>query len=116
MLAAAFEGVRLRDVLELAKPTVAARHVIFEAPGGYTANVRLGEVRGDQNIIAHRYEGRPFSETHGAPVRSIIPDLYFWKSTKWLTGIKLVARDERGYWEQRGYHNHADPWLEERYS
>ena len=51
----------------------------------------------------------------GAPVRAVIPSLYFWKSAKWLTGIKFVARDEPGYWETRGYHNHADPWLEERY-
>ena len=48
-------------------------------------------------------------------MRAVIPSLYFWKSAKWLTGIKFVARDEPGYWETRGYHNHADPWLEERY-
>jgi DMSO/TMAO reductase YedYZ molybdopterin-dependent catalytic subunit len=44
-----------------------------------------------------------------------MPSLYFWKSAKYLTGIKFVSRDEPGYWETRGYHNHADPWLEERY-
>ena len=52
---------------------------------------------------------------HGEPVRGLVPDLYFWKSAKWLTGIRFVTRDEPGYWETRGYHNHADPWREERY-
>ena len=28
---------------------------------------------------------------------------------------KFVKNDEPGYWETRGYHNHADPWKEERY-
>jgi DMSO/TMAO reductase YedYZ molybdopterin-dependent catalytic subunit len=59
--------------------------------------------------------GKPFGRSHGAPVRSLVPDLYFWKSAKWLTGIRFAKRDEPGYWETRGYHNHADPWLEERY-
>jgi DMSO/TMAO reductase YedYZ molybdopterin-dependent catalytic subunit len=49
-------------------------------------------------------------------VRALIPDLYFWKSAKWVTGIKFVDEDEPGYWEVRGYHNHADPWKEERYA
>jgi DMSO/TMAO reductase YedYZ molybdopterin-dependent catalytic subunit len=48
-------------------------------------------------------------------VRALVPDLYFWKSAKWLTGIRFQGRDEPGYWEVRGYHNHGDPWLEERY-
>ena len=59
--------------------------------------------------------GRPFSRGHGAPVRGLVPDLYFWKSAKWLTGIRFVDRDQPGYWETRGYNNHADPWREERY-
>jgi DMSO/TMAO reductase YedYZ molybdopterin-dependent catalytic subunit len=67
-------------------------------------------------MIAHKHMGKPLSLSHGAPVRAVIPDLYFWKSAKWLTGIRFVARDEPGYWEVRGYHNHGDPWKEERHA
>jgi DMSO/TMAO reductase YedYZ molybdopterin-dependent catalytic subunit len=66
-------------------------------------------------LLTHRYVGRPLASQHGGPVRGLVPDLYFWKSAKWLTGIRFVARDEPGYWETRGYHNHADPWRQERY-
>jgi DMSO/TMAO reductase YedYZ molybdopterin-dependent catalytic subunit len=45
-----------------------------------------------------------------------VPDLYFWKSAKWITGVRFATDDEPGYWETRGYHNHADPWKEERYA
>ena len=65
--------------------------------------------------MAHRYEGESLASRHGAPVRALIPQLYFWKSAKWLTGIRFVEVDRAGYWEIRGYHNRADPWLEERY-
>jgi len=52
----------------------------------------------------------------GAPVRAVVPEFYFWKSAKWLTGIRFSNHDEPGYWETRGYNNHADPWREERYA
>ena len=63
------------------------------------------------------YDGEPLAARRTAPpVRALVPDLYFWKSAKWLTGHPLRApRDQPGYWETRGYHNHADPWNEERY-
>jgi len=99
-----------------AKLKKTARHVVFEAAHGYTANVPLGEALKPNVMIAHRLDGRPLQRAHGAPVRNVVPDLYFWKSAKWLTGIRFVTRDEPGYWERRGYNNHGDPWLEERYA
>ena len=52
----------------------------------------------------------------GGPIRLIVPRRYFYKSLKWLETIELLAADRLGYWESdAGYHNHADPWLEERY-
>lgn len=113
---ALFKGVRVKDLAALVGLKSSARHVVFEAAHGYTANVRLGDALHPDVLVAHRLDGHPLPRTHGAPVRAVVPSLYFWKSPKWLTGIKFVARDEPGYWETRGYHNHADPWLEERYS
>lgn len=115
LLGATWKGVRLKDLAAKAGVKPGARHVIFEGAHGYTANVRLNEALAPDVLIAHRHEGKPLARPHGAPVRAVIPSLYFWKSAKWLTGIKFVARDEPGYWETRGYHNHADPWTEERY-
>jgi DMSO/TMAO reductase YedYZ molybdopterin-dependent catalytic subunit len=116
MLDGAFEGVQLSSLAERAKVKSSARHVIFEAAHGYTANVRIQEALAPQNMLAHRLGGKALAHTHGGPVRGLVPDLYFWKSPKWITGIRFVRRDEPGYWEVRGYHNHADPWREERHS
>ncbi len=116
MLGARFTGVKVKTLAERAGVKRAARHVIFESAHGYTANVRLSEALGDDNLIAHRHDGRRLARPHGGPARALIPSLYFWKSAKWITGIKFVRRDEPGYWEVRGYHNHADPWLEERHA
>ncbi|NVB43206.1 molybdopterin-dependent oxidoreductase [Pseudenhygromyxa sp. WMMC2535] len=114
-LGARWTGVSIAELAARARPRPEARHVIFEAAHGYTANVRLEQALAPEALVAHRYEDEALAGRHGAPARALVPALYFWKSAKWLRGIRFVARDEPGYWERRGYHNHADPWREERY-
>ena len=66
-------------------------------------------------ILAHSLFGERLPKEHGAPVRAVIPDRYFYKSAKWIEAVKVTASDEPGYWERQGYSNSADPWKEERY-
>jgi len=115
MLRGMWKGVQIKALAELAGIKSEARHVIVEAHAGFTANVPLKEAFADNALVAYRVNGKPFAIEHGAPVRGLIPDLYFWKSSKWITGLRFVKDDRPGYWEVRGYHNHADPWKEERY-
>lgn len=115
MLGGAWKGVQIALLAEKAGLKGEARHVIFEAAHGYTANVPLKEALADDALVTYRLDGRPFPLQHGAPVRGLVPALYFWKSAKWITGVRFVKDDRPGYWEVRGYHNHADPWKEERY-
>jgi DMSO/TMAO reductase YedYZ molybdopterin-dependent catalytic subunit len=111
-----WRGVSSRMLLDLVKPKAEARHVLFSGYDGYTTNVKL-DVFSDTNVLlAHSWEGTPLAREHGGPVRVVVPDWYFWKSTKWVNGIEFVAEDRPGFWEVRGYHNEGDPWKEERYS
>lgn len=116
LLDAKWTGVRVSELANRAKLKKTARYVVFEAAAGYTSNIDLTEALKPNVIVAHKYEGQAIPTPHGAPVRAIVPDRYFWKSAKWLTGIRFVPKDEPGYWELRGYSNHADPWKEERFS
>ena len=61
------------------------------------------------------WEGEPLEPQHGGPARLLIPHLYFWKSAKWVRGLRLLHEDEPGFWELRGYHKRGDPWKEQRY-
>jgi DMSO/TMAO reductase YedYZ molybdopterin-dependent catalytic subunit len=115
MLGGMWKGVQISMLAEKAGIKPEARHVIVEAAHGYTANVPLKEAFADTSLITYRLNGKPFQLQHGAPVRGLVPDLYFWKSAKWITGLRFVKDDRPGFWEVRGYHNHADPWKEERY-
>lgn len=115
VLGSVYKGVLVSHLAKLADVKDSARYVIFEAAHGYTANVPLKDAMADNALVSHRMNDRVWTKTHGAPVRGLVPDLYFWKSPKWLTGIRFSNKDKPGYWEVRGYHNHGDPWLEERY-
>ena len=111
----AWEGVHIREILQRAKPLPEAKFVMAHSFTGYTTNVPLADLDDDDVIIAFTHDGEPLAPEHGGPVRLIIPKLYAYKSAKWLSGLEFMEKDRPGFWEVRGYHNHADPWKEERY-
>ena len=111
-----WEGVRVADLMKRVKLKPDAGYVIIHCDGEYTTNLPLGEFLDDNVMLAHRHDGRDLEPDHGFPLRLVVPKLYGWKSAKWVRAIEFSAEDRRGFWEVRGYHNHADPWTEERYS
>ena len=108
-------GVSAKHLLALIRPKPEAKYVIFHSFDTYTTNVPLAAFDDDDALLAHTWEGEAIPREHGGPLRVVIPKLYFWKSAKWLKRIELTAEDRPGFWEVRGYHNHGDPWDEERY-
>ena len=109
-----WEGVSV-DTLLAGVHTV-AEHVLAFSDGGYTTNLPLEDVTGGKAWIAFNYDGAPLEPEHGGPARLLVPHLYFWKSAKWVRGLRLMTEDEPGFWETYGYHNYGDPWREQRYS
>jgi DMSO/TMAO reductase YedYZ molybdopterin-dependent catalytic subunit len=92
-----------------------AMYVTAFSDGGYTTNLPLVDMVGGKAFVAYTYEGKPLPPEHGGPARLVVPQLYFWKSAKWVRGLRLMEEDEPGFWESLGYNNHGDPWKEERY-
>jgi DMSO/TMAO reductase YedYZ molybdopterin-dependent catalytic subunit len=92
------------------------RFAMARSYGGYTTNLPLDDLLGGKAWIVHDFEGAPLRSEHGGPARLFVPHLYFWKSAKWIQGIQTMAADRPGFWENYGYHNHGDPWKEERYA
>ncbi|HKV58703.1 MAG TPA: sulfite oxidase-like oxidoreductase [Ktedonobacteraceae bacterium] len=111
----AWEGVHIREILQRAKPLPEAKFVTAHSFTGYTTNMPLADLDDDDVLIAFTHDGEQIEPDHGGPVRLIVPKLYAYKSAKWLSGLEFMEKDRPGFWEVRGYHNHADPWKEERY-
>src|SRR5437868_10240600 len=93
----------------------AAEHVVQFGDGGYTTNLPLEDVTDGKAWVVYEYDGDPLEPEHGGPARMLVPHHYFWKSAKWIRGLRLQTTDEPGFWEQNGYHNYGDPWQEQRY-
>jgi DMSO/TMAO reductase YedYZ molybdopterin-dependent catalytic subunit len=111
-----WQGVRARDILEMAGPLENAKFVTIYGYDGYTTNLPLEALLDDDVIIAHSVLGQPLPQEHGGPVRMVVPKRYAWKGAKWLKAIELHQFDRRGFWEVRGYHNDAFPFEEQRFS
>jgi DMSO/TMAO reductase YedYZ molybdopterin-dependent catalytic subunit len=111
-----WEGFGSQTIAGLVNLKPDASFVIVSASGGYTTNLTLSDFLQTDVLFAINHDGAPLPAEHGGPVRLVVPRLYFWKSAKWVTGIDFTVQDQPGYWETRGYNNHGDPWLEERYS
>ena len=117
-LDAHFRGIPLNTLLAAAKPLPEARFARFVARSDrrHSTSLPLADLLELDGLLAFDYDGQPITMEHGGPLRTIVPGRYFYKSVKWLETIELLAEDKLGYWEgEIGYHNHADPWLEERY-
>jgi DMSO/TMAO reductase YedYZ molybdopterin-dependent catalytic subunit len=110
-----FSGVSIDTLLEAAGLQASAGYVLASSHTGYTTNLPLADVTGGKAWVAFEVEGRPLPVEHGGPARLLVPHLYFWKSAKWVSGLRLMDHDEPGFWEQNGYHDRGDPWLEQRY-
>jgi DMSO/TMAO reductase YedYZ molybdopterin-dependent catalytic subunit len=110
-----FEGIPVAEVMKQVELLPEAKYVMVHADPGYTTNLPLEDFLDDDVTFVLKYEGQPLTPEHGYPVRLLVPKLYLWKSAKWVRGLEFMAEDRPGFWEQYGYHNHGDPWQEERY-
>jgi len=111
-----WRGLLVSDLLALVRPKPEARFVLIQSYDTYTTNLPLAEFAVPDALLATHWEDEPLTVEHGGPLRAVVPQLYFWKSAKWVKKITFAAEDKPGFWEVRGYHNHGDPWQEERYS
>jgi len=110
-----WEGVSTSALRDLVSIKDEAKYVVIHAEHGFTTNLPLADFFEKDVLFVTSFNERPLTEEHGAPVRLVVPRLYFWKSAKWVTGVEFTEEDKPGFWESNGYHNHGDPWKEERY-
>ncbi len=112
-LGTSFGGVSVDVLMEGVDPQ--GDFAMAYSYGGYTTNLALADLTGGKAWVVTEHDGEPLSREHGGPARLLVPHLYFWKSAKWVAGLRVMDHDEPGFWEENGYHNRGDPWKEQRY-
>jgi DMSO/TMAO reductase YedYZ molybdopterin-dependent catalytic subunit len=116
MLDNRWEGVHIREIMKHIQLKPDAVAVMIYADPEYTTNLELKDLMDDDVLLALKHNGQQLEPDHGGPVRLVVPKLYFWKSAKWVRAFEFLDVNAPGFWEANGYHMHADPWTEERFS
>ena len=105
-----WEGIKLKDLLDLAGIKDGAKQVKFYSQDGvYTDTLSIEQAMDKNVMVAMLIDGELIENRNGGPVRLIVPDMYAYKSVKWLNRIELIDHEHTGYWEQRGYSKNA--WI-----
>lgn len=111
-----WEGVSTRELLSRVKVKPNAKYVLVHGYDyGWSTNMPLEEFLKEDCLFADLHDGERIEPDHGGPLRLVIPQLYAWKSAKWVRGIELIEEDRPGFWERGGYHMLGDPWREQRF-
>ena len=111
-----WEGVLFKEIANRVKPKSSAKYVLFHAEHEYTSAIALDVVMEEDVILAWNRNDEPLHIEDGGPLRLVIPRLYAYKSVKWVRHITFLKDVELGFWEKRGYHQEADPWLSQRFA
>jgi len=113
-----WEGVSVRELVDRAGGILpnARFAMVYGYDFGWTTNLPAEQFLAQDALVALTHDGEPLSAEHGGPARLIVPQLYAWKSAKWVAGVEFRETDKAGFWEQNGYHMRGNPWQEERFS
>ena len=99
-----WEGIRWSDFLKEISVLPEGRFVRFRSVGGgYSTAVPLEDLENPRVLLAYGVNGDPIEPEYGGPLRMVIPNLWGYKSCKWLGRIDFISKIEGGYWEDRGY-------------
>jgi len=96
-------GVKLRTLLDEAKPSPDAIKVAFYANDGYSTDLPLSIAMQDNLIIAYEKDGAPLND-----LRLVVPNKWGYKWIRQLSTIELVNYNLLGYWEGVGYSDEAN--------
>jgi DMSO/TMAO reductase YedYZ molybdopterin-dependent catalytic subunit len=111
-----WEGVSTREIMNRAGVKSEARFVLaYGYDYGWTTNMPLENFASEDALFADKHDGEAIPPEHGGPLRLIVPQLYAWKSAKWVKRVEFLDMDKAGYWEDGGYHMVGDPWKEQRF-
>jgi DMSO/TMAO reductase YedYZ molybdopterin-dependent catalytic subunit len=111
-----WEGVKIKDIEKLVKPSDMARAVTFDCADNYRTSLFREELASDDVFLAYKLNGEVLDGGLGFPVRLIVPSKYAYKSALWVVRLGFTRGKELGFWEKRGYSDKADVWKNDRFN
>ena len=104
---AVWTGVRMRDLLQRARPTDKAFDVVLTSVDGYVDSFPIAKALEPETLLVYLMNGKTLPQDHGYPVRTLVPNIYGMKNVKWLRSIEVASFDKLGYWQEGGWSDGA---------
>jgi DMSO/TMAO reductase YedYZ molybdopterin-dependent catalytic subunit len=105
-----WRGVRLADVLQLAGVKPGAVEIFFDGadiPLGTMADfqrsIPLNKALDRDTLLAYEMNGEPLPVKHGFPLRVVVPGWAGDSWVKWVTSIRVLNEEWRGFWMKDAY-------------
>ena len=98
-------GIRLRELVALAKPKSSIKYAYFISADGYYSSWDIASTLHPQTLLAYQKNGESLPVDNGAPLRLASPIKLGYKQSKWVTRVLLLSHllPNQGYWEDQGY-------------
>jgi DMSO/TMAO reductase YedYZ molybdopterin-dependent catalytic subunit len=109
-------GVRLRSLLQGVNLRGGVDVVLLGADGGsdreaggvsvdaYARSIPLAKALDPNTIVAYRMNGEALPDSHGGPLRAIVPGWYGMDSVKWLNKIIVSREPFKGFYQTQRYY------------
>ncbi|MEQ6390207.1 molybdopterin-dependent oxidoreductase [Bacillaceae bacterium S4-13-58] len=75
---------------------------IYSADMHYYDSFTLDQLLQEEAMLVFEMDGKPLKEAQGFPCRLYHPNMYGYKSVKWVNQITFTKDREIGYWQQGG--------------
>jgi DMSO/TMAO reductase YedYZ molybdopterin-dependent catalytic subunit len=114
---AAWGGVPLARLMELARPLLEARFVVFHSfgeglhGGQYYDSLSMTNALHPQSLLAYEMNGAPLPRLYGAPLRLRVENQLGYKMVKWIKSVEFVAGLE-GIGKGHGGKNEDDEYFD----
>lgn len=103
-----WRGILWSDFLDWAKPSADYKFLYTESWGEYKTCVRAEDMLNQRVMICTHVADEEIEFEYGGPVRMVIPNLWGYKSCKWLKKIYFIDEYVRGFWESGGYEDSGE--------
>lgn len=102
-----WQGIAWKDFVDWVNPGD-YKFVYFESYKDYVTTVWREDLEHPRVMLCTHVAGEPIEFEYGGPFRTVIPNLWGYKSCKWVSKIYFLKEYIRGFWESNGYEDRGE--------
>ncbi len=97
------KGIKVKDLFDQLGLQAKGEFVTaYSGDGMYFDSFLTTQLLDEEAMLVYEFDGEPLKQAQGYPCRLYHPDMYGYKSVKWIERLEFTDSREIGFWQQRG--------------